>query len=351
MILALLLGLAHGVSDAAAGLLIVQASTLDTQNALVMVLLYNGLAFGLQPIAGWILDRLGAAQRGAALGLVCTSLGLALGWFDLRLGLLFAGVGSSFFHAGGGGTAIRITPGKASAPGVFSAFGVLGLVIGAQLAFNFSLPTMGIMALILVTFAVILWLFKGNISTDTTEKTSSFPSLEMLALIIVLVAAVGLRSLVWTGLSAQVEGYTRAALWLALAAATGKLLGGFAADRLGWLRYALAALMVSLALLITSWGSWPENVTLVFLAGVLLLQSVTPLSLALIGRLMPRWPALAASLVLGTGLVAGGLPLMLFGAGWFKVIAVVMALILAAACYGICLVMFRKSGKPGDVIV
>jgi hypothetical protein len=57
--LPLFLGLAHGVSDGAAGLLIgsLAANSPATQITL-LVLIYNALAFGSQPLIGYFADSL-----------------------------------------------------------------------------------------------------------------------------------------------------------------------------------------------------------------------------------------------------------------------------------------------------
>ena len=62
----LLLGIAHGLSDAAAGFAVGVLLQMGSAEAGLQIFLYNGLAFGLQPIAGLVLDRLKQAQRGAA---------------------------------------------------------------------------------------------------------------------------------------------------------------------------------------------------------------------------------------------------------------------------------------------
>src|SRR5512145_251866 len=80
-LLPLLLGLAHGVSDASAGLLVGIAWQLSSPGGKYLILLYNGLASGLQPLAGLLLDRLNQPRRGAAIGLLCTAAGLAVTWW------------------------------------------------------------------------------------------------------------------------------------------------------------------------------------------------------------------------------------------------------------------------------
>ena len=78
----LVLGLAHGVSDGAAGLLLGSlAHTMPTWQIGLLVLLYNALAFGGQPVAGLLADHLRQPKMAAVAGLLvmCAALGVATG--------------------------------------------------------------------------------------------------------------------------------------------------------------------------------------------------------------------------------------------------------------------------------
>jgi FSR family fosmidomycin resistance protein-like MFS transporter len=332
MLLPLLLGLAHGASDAAAGLLVTQVIMLNiAPEGAMLILLYNGLAFGLQPLAGFLLDWLKQPRRGAAIGLVLTAAGIVTSWESLTLGIFLAGLGSMFLHSGGGSVAITFTPGKASAPGVFAAFGVIGLAIGSQLAFYFSVTTTAMFVTVLLGLALVIWLWKASSATMAKIEGDALPDyLKTIGWLVVLalIFAIALRSLVWTGIGSGAAGYSQIALSLALAAGAGKLLGGFAADRFGWVRYAVAALALTMILLAMG-RNW-SGATLVC---VFFLQSVTPLSIAALGRLMPRTPAFAASLTLGTAIILGGVPFMLIPAGWFGAGIAVVALVISAGLY------------------
>jgi FSR family fosmidomycin resistance protein-like MFS transporter len=120
---------------------------------------------------------------------------------------------------------------------------------------------------------------------------------------IVLLAAIALRSVVWNALDLLFQGRYETLLALACAAALGKLLGGVLADRLGWRRYTVSALMLAAPLLALG------NPALL-LPGVALLQSATPAALAALARQLPRAPATAAGLGLGLAIAIGGLPIL-----------------------------------------
>jgi FSR family fosmidomycin resistance protein-like MFS transporter len=317
----LLLGLAHGISDAAAGMLVIRALLQHAPDAGLLMLLYNGLAFGFQPVTGFLLDRLDRPRTGIALGLILTATGLAVFGQAPGLGMALAGLGSSLLHAGGGSLAITATSGRASAPGVFAAFGVVGLALGSGLGLSFS-PLINSIFIAALPGIALAILFFPQKRTDSPAPVH-FPRLDELLLVGILLLGVGFRSFAWTGVSSPLPDFSQAALWVALAAGAGKLLGGLAADRLGWLPFALGGLSLALLLLVTGNG----------IPGVFFLQALTGLSLAFIGEKLPGSPALAASLVFGTGVILGGLPFILVPGGWFGTFPLILALVLAGGCY------------------
>ncbi len=120
---------------------------------------------------------------------------------------------------------------------------------------------------------------------------------------LVLLAGIALRSVVWNMVNLLFEGRYETLLMLALAAAIGKIAGGLLADRFGWRRWVVGALLLAAPLLALG----GRNMFLL-LPGVALLQSATPAALAMTWRLLPRQPSLAAGLALGLAIAIGGIP-------------------------------------------
>jgi hypothetical protein len=79
----------------------------------------------------------------------------------------------------------------------------------------------------------------------------------------------------------------------ALATEAGKLIGGALADRLGWRHWMIGALTIAAPLLVIG----PGNVV-TYLTGLALLQSVTPVALATVAKMLPSRPGVAAGLSL-----------------------------------------------------
>ena len=295
-----LLGVGHAVSDGAAGLLMGHLTAIvPVAEVGALLLLYNALAFAAQPAIGLLVDRVRRPREAvfASLGLM----GIALLMADQpMLAVALAGLASAVFHVGGGTIAINVTPDRATGLGVFAAPGVIGLACGTALAvtghFN---PEVFLVLLALV--GVGFGLMSRAMSLERSHP--EMPVFEDHDLIVVmLLAAIALRSALWSAFEWVLAGNLPLLLIAALAAGAGKLIGGALADRLGWRRWTIGALAIAAPLLVIGPGS-----VVTFLIGLALLQSVTPVAFAAIAKMLPGRPGVAAGLSLGLPIAVGGL--------------------------------------------
>lgn len=329
-----LLGLGHGVSDAAAGLLLGGIAAAGSPSQVgIAILLYNGLAFGCQPVAGLLIDRLRCLRPAAVGGLLSSGaalLALLAGAPPLAAAAL-AGLGSALYHAGGGGLALDGSSGHAGAVGLFVAPGVLGLAIGGWQATNPAAPWAAC-ALLAGLAAMLARLYRPRLRQSAPGVEQAGPHLGWEGLegaVLLLLLAVSLRSGAWTAYQVQFTGSIRLLLLLAGSAAAGKLLGGWVADRLGWRRWIFLALLCGSILLSAAGASLAA-----LLAGVCLIQATTPVLLAAMGRAIPNGPATAAGLVLGLGTLIGGLPALAGEASQFtRPVVLIPSLLLAAVAF------------------
>ncbi|MEN9935212.1 MAG: hypothetical protein RLZZ387_1791 [Chloroflexota bacterium] len=340
----LILGLSHGLSDGAAGFLLGGLSrAMPLADVALLVLLYNALAFGGQPLAGFLVDRARQPRAAALAGLLLIGAALALagaprgesvsGSSDtgLRAAVALAGVGGALFHVGGGALALAASGGRAAGPGLFAAPGVVGLALGGMLAASGSaawwafLPPLALLALAVARLPSALSTWPSALSTQYSAlSTQHFDPHDLV--MVVLLAAIALRSLIWSTVDFLFQGRYEALLALALAAALGKLLGGPLADQVGWRRYTVGALALAAPLLALA----GDSLTLL-IPGVALLQSATPAALAALSRQMPHSPATATGLALGLAVAVGGLPGAAGAAGALAAPAALAGLCLAAA--------------------
>jgi FSR family fosmidomycin resistance protein-like MFS transporter len=324
------LGLAHGIADGAAGLLLGGLPrSLPLGEVALLVLLYNVLAFACQPLFGAVTDYFGRPKLVALLGLGLQAAGLTFSPWHTAAAVTLAGLGSGCFHVGGGALALCATRGRATGPGLFAAPGVLGLALGGYLSLTGTAPLWPwLVGLALIALAIAAL---GQPALPYTEIHAE-PVFERHDLIMIaLLAGIALRSLVWTTLQYVLEARVDVLLLLAVAGAVGKVAGGVLADRLGWRRWTMLALGSAAALLTASAGNvW------VLMLGVALLQSATPGALAATLSLLPRQPATAAGLGLGLAIAIGGVPLMF---GWGGALGSPPILAAAALAAGVLCVL------------
>lgn len=305
-ILPVVLGLAHGVSDCSAGLIIGSLSPgMSIYGIGSLVLLYNILAFAVQPLAGLLTDKLKSPGIAAVAGLGLMAFSIAIYFVQPVAAVVLAGVASAFFHVGGGALALCASPGKASAVGLFSSPGVAGLAIGGYLSLNGIFPAAAIIALLLVIAAAIAFLKSPELPYISSEKNVDFEAHDFVMLLMLF--AIALRSAVWNIFQYIELGETSTLILISVSAAGGKIFGGYAGDYFGWKRYTYAALLFSVPFLILG-----EKSIYFLMPGIALLQSVTPVLAAAMYKNMKKLPATSAGLTFGLAIAAGGVP---FAAG------------------------------------
>jgi MFS transporter, FSR family, fosmidomycin resistance protein len=301
----ILLGLAHGIADAAAGLLIIRLAMSPSVGAGLTILTYQLLAFATQPIVGLIIDRHHRARSGVILSLLATAVGLLCRSISPSLTILLAGFGSAAFHVSAG-SIVAVTAKKSIVPfGWFTAPGVVGLALGGTLALNTSTDSYILIALTAIAFLLHLQLPPQSSLEPQPDRPESgklaIPLAGKEGIGLLLLGAIAVRSLVWNLVDAVHQSDRQLLLYLALAAGAGKIVGGILAERIGWRQWGTIALIS--AAICLNYGS--QRLELLLL-GVALLQSVTPLALAATISLCPGLPATGSGLALGLAIAIGG---------------------------------------------
>jgi len=167
-------------------------------------------------------------------------------------------------------------------------------------------------------------------------------------IVALLLVSVTVRSLV--GLSAA-RGYSRTELLiigLPVAAFLGKSVGGFLADRLGWLETSVAALLISIPFISLS----PPALWLLF--GLFLFQMTMPVTLTAVAQLMPNHLATALGWTC-LALIIGALPTMFpFGNPLCVRSLLAVWIVFGTACLALGLHLLgvksflRLEGRPND---
>ncbi len=314
------------------------AAALDDAALLsVAFLIYNLIAFGLQPLFGYLYDvKKFKHPAPCGLGLLIIAVALAVSG---RPSLVYAAVGiaalgNACYHVGGGADVLRGSDGKIAPSGLFVASGAPGVALGTLCGKTAGFPLWLALLPPLVCIGLLVWVQRKNPRAAYADTPADFarlarPSLSFAGVLILALAAVFVRAWVGSVVPAEWKSGTLPALLVALlpacAAFAGKAAGGLLADRLGARRVSLIALLASLPLLLflDHWAAFA-------LIGLFLFNLVMPVTLCACTARLPRFPGLAFGLTT-LALLLGVLPLWLLPLEGLAARLVPAGLILLAA--------------------
>jgi len=337
LLLPALLGLAHGAADASSGLLLGSlARQMSVEEFGLQVMLYNLLGFGCQPLAGMVADRFKRPRAVMIAGMMLLASALLCAGQQAGLGVMLAGIGSAAFHSGGGALALAATRDRAAGPGLFAAPGAVGLASGFALALTGHVILWPFVAALLLLACAALSFRQPEVYPDVRAEAAEVSSHD--AILVLLLAAIALRSSVWTAFQSLMEGDTYVLVAMAAAATAGKAVGGVVADFVGGRRFCIAALGLAAVILTVGKGHLA-----LLLTGVALLQSATPVCLVMMAGLRPERPATAAGFALGLGIFFGGVPAIGGMADLVSHPFIVAAMLIASAA-SLWLVASRPAG-------
>jgi MFS transporter, FSR family, fosmidomycin resistance protein len=314
----------------------------SSENILVWTIVYNFLAFSTQAITGAAAD-LTAAKCGTSLGffrlfrrksdiyllfVISGALLAILSAFipsGLVMRILIAGIGNSLFHVGGGAYTLREYKGKAYAAGVFVAPGAIGLALGTLFTSHGSLFATDLAAITVILF--LIWILIGRLGRGhgritaairqmlTRERKGSRQVPERvyassgirpgarLTAVLFLLTAIAFRAASGYYPSSPWKTGTFAIMAAAVCIAAGKIAGGIAADRIGTAKVMFLSVFVSTPLVLQFSDSFESGLISLFLINLAM-----PVTLILVYRYLPNFPAFAfglAASVLAPGVLIG----------------------------------------------
>ncbi len=320
-------GATHAVVDAACAGLLFSVPILHNvtpNDFFYMILLYNVLAFGFQPLCGRLVDHFRSPRLSAIVG--CGLLaGAAVGVsFQPISSVILAGVGNALFHIGGGTVSLNLTPNRASAPGIFVAPGAIGLAAGifiGKSGWFAPLP----FVLLLAALCVGISLIKIPDIDYVRDDHSDIGSLLLQALSLLFVSVV-IRSLVGLAVVYPWKSDILSLTLLILAVAGGKALGGILADRYGWRKVTTAALITSAPLV-----AFGMTVPWLGMLGMLLFNMTMAVTLAAVAGLFPGRPGFGFGVPCLALLMGGLLTVTDVGLAFTDHSVVITVILLSAA--------------------
>jgi len=261
--------------------LIVFGNSGNLEQIYILILLYNILAFGLQPFFGLFVDYYKRARLVANIGLSVSTLGLFF-FFEPLIASILLGFGNAMYHVGGGVITLNLEPAKATYPGVYVAPGALGLFLGGALGYCQIAPFIFIIMGILISGGLIIAISKISLPPISKFEEKE-PRLIGIVLLLLLIS-VCMRALI--GFSLNLDWKTLFVFGLALTTfiAAGKFFGGFLADKYGFLNVGITGLLIAAPLL-----TFFQDVPVLIFIGAFGFNIVMPITLTALTEMLPNY--------------------------------------------------------------
>lgn len=297
-------GIGHSIVDlvcAAVVFSIAKDKIVSPTDFLNLILLYNLAAFGLQFIFGLIVDRLKSPRAATMLGFLLTGISAVTFSFIPLFAIISAGIGNALFHIGGGTVSLNLTPKKASAPGIFVAPGAIGLLVGTMMGKGGSFVAWPFILLLLI-LAILIFIIKCP-KINYEKSSQQKDKINYFTLIFALVfLSIAIRSLVGFVVVLPWKSDINLLITLTVFVVLGKGLGGILADKFGWIKVAVGALMLSIPLL-----TFGASYSYLGILGMFLFNITMPVTLVALSNILPGRPAFAFGLTC-LALIIGSFP-------------------------------------------
>lgn len=260
---------------------------ISPEKGTIWMLIYNIIAFGLQPLLGYLLDN----KNGIPLdliGLILLIIGSLLPEVFVVAILLMA-LGNACFHVAGGVACLKMSKGRIFDSGVFVSSGALGVGLGTLLGrsgnYPFFFPTILLLVCLFIQASMTT---KNNINEDEIKYDLTKKELKFEVIILITFVAIGIRA--YGGSILPLNWRTSSWLFLfpSIGAFLGKFLGGYIADSLGAKETAVYSLIAS-AIILTFFYHIPG----LYLVGIILFNMNMSITLCLLAGLLPENPGLA----------------------------------------------------------
>lgn len=297
------LSLLHLIVDGicACGLMLMSRYIISDFEANAMIVLYNILAFGTQPLTGKWVDGSGSASEKLKMAVVLLACGASVSllsaYFTVLsavIGTIMLGMGNSLFHVYGGKCVAVVSRYDIRAMGVFVSTGAVGLAIGL----GFSSPMLMVyflLALLALSFLHLYIVNKQNITIQAQRYTGNstnaeqssahgsvpFPYLACLMLVVAGRACIG-EAVPSLRTSLQSMSAPMMMVVVSLVVMVGKAAGGFLSKRWGVRRVFTFSMLLSATFFLMC--PWHDGLVL---ATLILINLSMPCTLYLATKAVP----------------------------------------------------------------
>ena len=283
----------HFCVDAVCAMVVING-TQTIVDAVKFFILYNFLAFCLQPLAGIVLDKFKKIkyQHYIVTSFVFLLAGL-MSPFNIWFRVFLVGIGNCLFHTGAGVLILKESENKLASLGIFVSSGAVGLFFGTIFA---DINTLHFIAVI-----VLVGLIVGNINLPD-KKIIKKSALIHWKIAWLLCLCITIRSFMGFMPLTQFEKTEPVLFMITIGVFCGKYFGGILCDKFGINKVVLWSTAVVLLLFLFSFSN-----PYLWMFVQMIVNLSMPITLYLMYRAMPKYPAfsfgLAASFLV-VGLLA-----------------------------------------------
>ena len=312
---------------------------MDAQTVALALLIYNMLAFGLQPFIGYLCDTHPMIPAGL-IGCIVVAAGLLLSAY-VWPALVLCALGNAFFHIGGGINSLN--SGRMARSGMFVSTGALGVALGTLSGATMHTVILPL-SLLLISAVLIAWRDPRKKQAAPPRFTADVSSrLPFTALVLLVALSVVIRSYAGSSLSLPWKSLSPLyGLMPAFCAFVGKAAGGALGDWLGAKNAGVASLLLALPCL--AFGS---SIPLVAMAGIVLFNMTMPITLCTLASRLPGHPGLAFGITT-LALLIGNAPTFFFKLSGSAAAITLPVLIAISACCVLLTAGNRKGGIRHD---
>jgi FSR family fosmidomycin resistance protein-like MFS transporter len=302
-------------------------------------IIYNLIAFGIQPVIGYYTDTKNRYKEVMLLGLILGVLGLTIINLGL-LALLCVAIANAMYHVGGGVLSLDLYPNKATPLGIFVAPGAIGVFLGYLLSNGNNDNTYVLIVLAILVFLFLYLVYKEVKPVLIYSDIS--PSFYKIIIWILIVIAI--RSFVGSSLVIDTGGEWMAKGLLVTSVFLGKFMGGILGDNFGFKRVGVIGLLLSLPLLILG-----MNFFVLGLIGALLFNFTMAITLFVLIDSLGKYKGFAFGLTTLT-LVVFFLPSQFgldLGTGMLYIVVMIVLITLASYALNNALEIYNDSMEGG----
>ena len=299
------------------------------QTVIIGFLAYNIIAFGLQPVIGYICDA-NKKIPAEIIGFILLIIGIFSMPFPAA-SIALMGTGNAFFHIAGGVESLRSSGGKLSRSGVFVSSGALGVVFGNLAGSAGRLPVYVLIGVSMLCLILMCGIYKKRLKSNETAAVFALakPGLKFGTVIIFAAVSIMIRSYAGSVLPAEWKTTTLLIVFPAAGAFFGKFAGGFIADRVGARRTAVLSLLAAMAFLAFGYTQpW------VYLVGVAFFNMSMSVTLCTVASVLPDNPGLAFGITT-LALLCGNIPTFFMPVENAALVFIVLTVISTACLYHI----------------